>query len=217
MRRFIPIVLVLTWLGSLAGCAFPPEPPEKLPGSDQPDVPEIDKASALLPLKPGNWWVYVVEGGGPPQGPRLVVSKQIAYEGQIYYQLRYFLDRGPIVHEAFPLFVQNTGSGLKFFLVQDTINIERAPRYAFTLPYPARAGLVTEEPTSGYRVAVVSKDTLVQGKPIGATYRCYRYDISLNQKHRHSFYVVPGSALVIVESTIEQERYRFLTFGWFLQ
>ena len=199
-----------------ASCDFPSDPPIK---SQTPVIPpdsNPDSSKALLPLKGGNAWVYVVFPRlRPDQDPRLASAAQIMDDTIKYFEVPYtYHGNGPMPPTyAFPPILRNTRAGLAFYNkthMEDTLTFTRPPSHAFTLPYPAKVGETWEDASGDVRAVLVSTDTLVYDWSNSFQWKVYRYDVFLRNQLNTTFYILPGSAII----RIEFKNYTFETISW---
>jgi len=192
------------------GCDFPSDPPLKTdnPVYDQ-TVFSIDSADGLLPLRTGNTWRYVVTSANPAaetkQNATDAMATEMMHKGRMYYLLRYvFVEKStntPL--PAFPSLLRNTNFGLSFYRSnsRDTLSpLTHPPELLYTLPYPADAGTIWNEPRSKYTVFVAAKDTLIYGYKSNIGHRCYRYDVRYMGFLVHRIMAIPGSALLKIDT-----------------
>lgn len=211
-------VLMLLLIGS-AGCDFPSDPPLKEPDDtvNRPVNPRV--YGDLLPLDPDNRWVYVAQYQQRPTGSPVAVSpRSLNFRGETFSYLSYaVLPAGPSgPFQAFPSLLRNDSTGLSFYSPvnpEDTLQITRAPKYMFTLPYPTRPGTELQGSNSEYLVRVTNVDTLVNMHTFGSILLpVTRYVVLSRPRQETVFYILPEVCILRVET----ENYTFHTISWYL-
>jgi hypothetical protein len=159
------------------------------------------------------------------QQTRRAVMRQLAYYGEVYYLMRYDFDHGLPPHRdvGFPPLLQLSARGVTFYnaLLDDTMKIRSTPMVQFTLPYPSPADTVFVAGNADYRVKVVSKSQKLILRPSNAVMTCYVYEVTRNAlpsaPPQYTFYVAPGSAILRIDTQIDQDHIQFSTYNWFVQ
>jgi hypothetical protein len=215
MKQLRCIVSISLLLAVLTSCDFPSDPP--LITADNSDTPTImpNLIRDLLPLAEGVQWIYIVTPRSrPAQLPVSVSPRELSFNGEKYYYLRYGTVMGPSgPMNAFPSFLRNDSTGLEFYLPvdpRDTLSIGRTPKHVFTLPYPARPGGWNIAPKTEYAVRLTHVDTLINVYNTSIQLRCHRYEVGRNSLVLTTFYIVPGVCIL----RIEDDDMVFHTVAW---
>jgi hypothetical protein len=217
LRWVMPAAALMVLL--VSSCDFPASPPLRTgnPDIDPKQVDSFDSAQCLIPLLAGNRWQYIAIPEQHAQQPAsYAIASEVKWAGKTFYDLRYaYFMKAPVsTNYAFPALLSRSGAGISLyerFSMQDTV-LTRAPKLAFTLPYPVPAGTKWTDQDSDYDVRVVSKDTLVRMYNTVQAYRCYQYDVQHRGRDRCTIFVAPGKAFL----RIEFQDITFHTVGWTL-
>jgi hypothetical protein len=205
MRYLRPISLAFVLCCAavlLCRCDFPEDPPLK---SRTTTPPTIDTALTLLPLTENVGWVYHVIVRGQQTQSYITYAQQIIMPSGAYYQVSYSYSQyaPPRTWFAFPPLLKNIDGGLGFFDMNTILDTSqtKAPKVRYMLPYPADVGMKWTDTTRGseVEVRVVSKDTTITDFS-GAKRSVYRYDVVEDRKDRTTYFVLPGKALLRVET-----------------
>jgi hypothetical protein len=215
MRQFL-FILAILGTAVFASCDFPSDPPLLPDDSGQPPDMTPDSTDVLLPLKSGNAWLYVaIPRMRPIQDPRYAMATPIMDDTVKYHEVPYVYSGTPQLPRtlAFPPVLRNTRAGLEFYdkiNEEDTLRFTHSPEHRFTLPYPARRGTTWKSASGEVSVVLVSADTLVEDLNNVFSWRTYRYDVSVRNQLTTSFYIIPGTAIIRVET----RNILFETISW---
>ncbi len=214
IRHPLPLLL-LTAVALLAGCDFPADPPLKQTPTPPPTPVTIDSARCLLPISLGNRWNYVpVLKGGQVLPLNTAVLTEISYQGKLYYEMKFaYRDNQPPYREEipFPPLLQADSTNIRFYdrpSGLDSLGNLRAPELQFSLIYPAAVGMSWERGNT--TVLVVAKDTSIMDYAGTRSYNTYRYDIKEHGIKQATFYIIPGSAILRMETP----KVTFHTTSW---
>jgi hypothetical protein len=211
MKRLFIFLPVLAFLFSAGGCDFPADPPVKAPVVTPPvdPKPNIDSATALLPLHKGILWVYTAQTSPASTQSGLAQVTETIYGGTKFFRVPYTYWESPRDFMiVLPVALRSIGKGVAFYdAAYDSTGPQRPFRLAFQLPYPAKVG--DEWPPSGQTapfgmtVKVAAKDTAI-ADPSGKTWNVYRYDVRDSKNKLSILYIVPGKAIlrVIAEGVV---------------
>lgn len=207
----MPLVMLL-----LVRCDFPSDPPLKSVTTDPPAVEPTDSTGVLLPLHKSVHWVYLFEVPmRPPSSPRVVIPKELSFEGNPYFYVPYAANTGGPggFHVAFPVLLRNDSVGLSFYQPireEDTSGITVRPKFMFTLPFPGRIGRTYSGRNPEYSVRLTNKDTLITMYSHPVSLPCYRYEVWRGPRVTTVLYIVPGLCIL----RIEDDDRLFHTLSW---